>query len=98
MAYVPPLIFVPGAAVVSAGTWQMAQPILLKRASPFLAEALAASCASRAGALVARMKRAKRSMSESPSGPVLSLGSGEVLQMDVTSLGRRRLVMPISFK
>src|SRR5262249_18727451 len=93
---VPPLIFVPAGAVVRVSVWQIAQPILSNRARPFFASKLLASCASRAGALVARMKRAKWSVSESPSGPDASFGSEAVLQRLVTSLGCRRLVMPIS--
>src|ERR1700687_1040146 len=95
---VPPLILVPAVAVVIASTWQVAQPILSKRVRPFLAAAPLASCASRAGALVARMKRAKRSISERPSGPGLSFGSEALLQRLVTSLGCRRLVMPICLR
>ncbi len=53
---------------------------------------------SRAGALVARRNRANLSMSDSPSGPGLSLGSVTVLQTLVTSSGNSVLVMPISFR
>src|SRR5258708_29351932 len=95
---VPPLIFVPAGAVVSVSTWQVAQPILSKRPKPFFAAALLASCESRAGAFVARIKRAKRSISERPSDPGLSFGSEVLLHRLVTSLGCRRLVMPISLR
>jgi len=98
MVNVPPLILVPAGAVVNVSTWQVAQPILSKSARPFFATTLPATCASRAGALLARMNRAKRSISESPSDPGVSFGSVALLQIFVTSLGCRRLVMPISFR
>src|SRR6516225_6548277 len=93
---VPPFILAPAGAVVSVGTWQVTQPIFSIRARPFCAVGLEAICESRAGALVARMKRAKWSMSARPSGPGLSLGSELVLQRLVISLGCSRLVIPIS--
>src|SRR4029077_8236464 len=95
---VPPLIFVPAGAGVSVSAWQIAQPILPNRPRPFFASALLASCASRAGALVARMKRAKWSVSERPSGLGVSLGCEVMLQKLVPSLGCRRSVIPISLR
>src|SRR5215471_5093592 len=69
----PPLITVPAGEVVIDVTWQMLQPIALKRDAPVWASDVAASAVSRGGALSARMKRAKTSMSLS-----VSSGSGTV--------------------
>ena len=55
----PPFMAVPVAAVVSVGTWQVAQPILSKTVSPCFASGVCDSVTSRAGASEARMKRAK---------------------------------------
>src|SRR5258706_2157024 len=95
---VPPLILVPAEAVVSVSTWQVAQPTLLNSVRPFCADALLATCASREGALLARMKRAKRSISKRPSDPGLSLGSETVLQRLVTSFGCRRVGVTLSLR
>src|SRR5689334_23557560 len=62
----PPLITVPAGAVVSVRTWHVAHPIESKSVEPRTACDDAARMVSRAGALVARMNRAKRSMSASP--------------------------------
>ena len=93
-----PLIALPAAAVVRVRTWQVAQPILSNSADPARAAAVRASSVSRAGALVARMKRANRSMSSSPVESGVLLGSATVLQSVVTSSGNSRLVIPISFR
>src|SRR5258706_14265527 len=95
---VPPLILVPAEAVVSVSTWQVTQPTLLNSVRPFCADALLATCASRGGALLARMKRAKRSISKRPSDPGLSLGSETVLQRLGASFGCRRLVLYIPLR
>src|SRR3979409_952654 len=92
---------VPFGAVVMEETWQKSQPTRanqLAQASP--SEELARAV-SRGGALVARMKRAKRSMSSKPSeSGVALLGSAITSQILVTStlLGGRRLLTPISFR
>ena len=98
MVNVPPLIAVPAGAVVRVGTWHNAHPMLSNSADPLMAFGVAASSRSRAGALVARMKRAKRSMSSSPVESGVLLGSPTVLHRSVTSAGKSRLVIPISFK
>jgi len=49
----------PAAAVVSAGTWQTSQPDAGEQRFAFLAAAVAACRASRAGLWSRRMKRAK---------------------------------------
>ena len=94
---VPPLIALPAGTVVRVGTWQRAHPILSNSTDPLIACGVVASTRSRAGALVARMKRANRSMSSSPVESGLLLGSSAVLQRSVTSSGNKRLVSPISF-
>ena len=95
---VPPLIGLPAAAVVRVRTWQTVHPILSNRVEPSRAWRVRASSVSRAGALVARMKRVKRSMSSSPVESGVLFGSGAVLHRVVTSSGNNRLVIPISFK
>ena len=94
----PPLIAVPAAAVVKVRTWQVTHPILSNRVAPSCARRVRASRVSGAGALVARMKRANRSMSSSPVESGVLLGSGAVLHSVVTSSGNSRLVIPISFR
>src|SRR5436309_11266074 len=92
---------VPAGAVVIEETWQMSQATLCNKGAPATPSEEVASAVSRGGALVARMKRAKWSMSLRPSeSGVLSLGSGMTSQRRVTStlLGGKRLLMPISFK
>src|SRR5882724_9249287 len=84
----------PVGAVVIEETWQKSQPTLWNRVAPATPSEEVARAVSRGGTLVARMKRAKRSMSLSPSeSAVLSLGSGTTSQMRVTStlLGGKRL-------
>jgi len=93
-----PEIGVPGGAVSMVPTWHRAQPTESNRAEPFVASAVSARRASRGGALVARMNRAKWSMSVSPSGPGASSGSFTVSHRLVISVGSRRLVMPISLR
>ena len=46
----PPLMTVPGAAVVMSGVWHVAQPISLKIRFPSLASTVAARTRSRGGA------------------------------------------------
>src|SRR6266478_10212143 len=97
----PAATAVPDGAVVIEETWQKSQPTLWKRFAPATPSEEVASAVSRGGALVARMNRAKWSMSFKPSeSAVWSLGSGTTSQRRVTStlLGGRRLLMPISFK
>src|SRR5690348_9442347 len=97
----PPATAVPAGAVVIEGTWQMSQPTLWNKFAPATPSDELARAVSRGGTLVARMKRAKWSISLSPSeSGVLSLGSGTTSQRRVTStlLGGRRLLIPISFK
>src|SRR5882672_1890643 len=93
----PPLITVPVGAVVIDDTWQIAQPMEVNRLAPVTASAVAASAVSRGGAWLARMKRAKWSMSSNPSGPNGSSGSVVVLHTVVVSVGCNRLVTPCSF-
>src|ERR1017187_5559937 len=50
------------------------------------------------GAFAARIKRAKWSISASPSGPGVSFGSEAVLHSLVTSSGNSAVVIPISFR
>src|ERR1022692_2290268 len=95
MANAPPLIFVPAGAVVRLRTWQTAQPILSNNPDPFVAAGVAARVTSRGGAFAARIKRAKWSISASPSVPGVSFGSDAVLQSLVTSSGNSAVVMPI---
>src|SRR5690348_12710720 len=97
----PAATAVPAGAVVKEETWQMSQPMLWNRLAPATPSEEVASAVSRGGTLVARMKRAKWSMSFRPSeSGVLSLGSGTTSHKRVTStlLGGKRLLMPISFK
>src|SRR5713226_2360925 len=97
----PAATAVPVGAVVIEGTWQKSQPTLWKRLAPATPSEEVASAVSRGGTFVARMKRAKWSMSVKPAeSGVLSLGSGITSQSRVTStlLGGKRLLMPISFK
>src|ERR1700687_4079098 len=92
---------VPVGAVVMEETWQISQPTLWNNAAPATPSEELARAVSRGGTLVARMNRAKRSMSSRPweSGVAL-LGSGITSQILVTStlLGGKRLLTPISFK
>src|SRR5437868_8653175 len=94
----PAIDLVPAGAVVSVRTWQAAQPTLSNNSDPLLLTGVSASCESRAGALEARMKRAKWSRSSSPSGSDGSFGSGAVLHSFVTSSGKSRVVIPISLR
>src|SRR6267142_6033153 len=97
----PAATAVPVGAVVIEETWQKSQPTLWKRLAPATPSEEAARAVSRGGAFVARMNRAKRSMSCKPSESVaLLLGSGITSQILVTStlLGGNRLLTPISFK
>ena len=94
----PPLRIVPGAAVIRVRTWQVAQPIPSNNADPRRAAGVAARTVSRAGALVARRKRANRSISASPSALVVLFGSDTELHSAITSSGNNRLVMPISLR
>src|SRR5262252_9206193 len=106
----PPLMTVPGAAVVIDATWQVVQPIESNEFAPAFASAVAASAASRGGAFVERMKAANSSMSPSLSSPqvpdefthgVLSgtlSNAATELPIDVFSVLTSRLVIPISFK
>src|SRR5882724_11540801 len=97
----PAATAVPAGAVVIEETWQKSQPTLWKRAAPATPSEEVASAVSRGGTFVARMKRAKWSMSVSPSeSRLLSLGSGTTSHRRVTStlLGGSRLLTPISFK
>src|SRR5258706_7234132 len=92
---------VPGGAVVMEETWQISQPTLWNRLAPARPSGEFARAVSRGGTLVARMNRAKRSMSCKPSESVVALlGSGITSQILVTStlLGGKRLLTPISFK
>src|SRR5258708_29922953 len=92
---------VPLATVVIEEAWQMSQPTLWKRLAPATPSEELARAVSRGGTLVARMNRAKRSMSCKPwESVVLLLGSGITSQILVTStlLGGKRLLTPISFK
>src|SRR2546427_10563906 len=98
MVLLPPLTAVPAAAVTRLRTWQVAHPIVSNNSDPRRAAGVAASTVSRAGALVARRKRANRSMSASPSAPVVLFGSDTELHSVVTSSGNNRLVMPISLR
>src|SRR5216684_4932186 len=97
----PAFTDVPVGAVVIEETWQMSQPTLWKRLAPATPSEEMARAVSRGGTLVARMNRAKRSMSCKPwESVVLLLGSGITSQILVTStlLGGKRLLTPISFK
>src|SRR5258708_5354882 len=97
----PAATAVPVGAVVIEETWQKSQPTLWKRLAPATPSEEPANAVSRGGTLVARMNRAKWSMSLRPAeSGVLSLGSGMTSQRRVTStlLGGKRLLMPISFK
>jgi hypothetical protein len=69
----------------------MAQPILLNNSDPFSALEVCASFESRAGAFEARMKRAKWSISSSPSGPDGSLGDPKPAPYS----GDKELVKPL---
>src|SRR5260370_8916358 len=92
---------VPLATVVIEETWQMSQPTLWKRLAPATPSEELARAVSRGGTLVARMNRAKRSMSCKPwESGVLLLGSGITSHILVTSplLGANRLLTPTSFK
>src|SRR6267143_1024803 len=93
----PAATAVPVGAVVIEETWQKSQPTLWKRLAPATPSEEAASAVSRGGALVARMKRAKRSTSSRPwASGVALLGSGITSQILVTStlLGGKRLLTP----
>src|ERR1700682_703220 len=97
----PPLMTVPGAAVVIVPTWHRAQPIWLKRLLPAITSELLTSVASRGGTLRDRMNRAKESMSRKFAGKgglgrSLSSGSATVSHKVVTSVGLNRFVIPIS--
>src|SRR5438309_8995739 len=97
----PAATAVPGGAVVIEETWHKAQPTLWKRLAPATPSEELANAVSRGGTLVARMKRAKRSMSSKPSESGVALfGSGITSQILITStlLGGKRLLTPISFK
>src|SRR6266571_147950 len=101
----PPLIRVPGGAVVSDCMWQMSQPTEWKSEAPTCASLVDANLASREGAFVALMNRAKASMSLSGSSPQTTLGlllqrvvSGTSSHKVVTSLVLNLLVIPISFR
>src|SRR5215471_18742823 len=101
----PPLMSVPGAAVVRVEMWQMSHPIEWKSEAPAWALAVAAKTVSREGALVARMKRANASMSPSGSSPQFCDGlavhgwlSGTASHRVVNSCRLSRLVIPISFR
>src|SRR5256885_15631765 len=98
MVWGPPLSAVPAAAVIRVRTGQVAQPIASNNSDPRRAAGVAASTVSRAGALVARRKRVNRSISASPSAPVVLFGSDTELHSVVTSSGNNRLVMPISLR
>ena len=64
---------------------------------PVCASLVASSTESTGGALVPRMKMAKRSMSAKPILSAWSSGSLVVLQTVVVSVGLRRLLIPCSF-
>src|SRR6185295_17342610 len=106
MVNLPPLTIVPVGAVVIEVRWQFEQPMLVNRLEPVIASGVAAATASREGALVARMKRAKSSTSSPKGNPALggSSGSGTVSNaatetpLLVFSAGWSGLVMPISFR
>src|SRR5467141_3823869 len=92
---------VPVAAVVMEETWQISQPTAWNRLAPARPSEEFARAVSRGGVLVARMNRAKRSMSSNPwASGVALLGSAITSQILVTStlLGGNRLLTPISFK
>src|SRR6185295_2529098 len=103
---VPPLTTVPAGAVVIVATWQIEQPIEVKRFAPAIASGVAAAAVSRGGAFAARMKRTNASMSGPLgfAGVAASSGSGTVSKaateapFDVFSVAWSGLVIPISFK
>src|SRR5262245_32222109 len=95
----PPLINVPGGAVVIDRTWQTAQPIMLNILLPALAAIVLNRATSGGGALDARIKRANISTSSplsSGSGTVSKLATEAPLR--VFSAGCNGLVMPISLR
>src|SRR5438128_10583483 len=98
MVSVPPLIAVPAAAVTRVRTWQVAHPIVSNNPDPRRAAGVAASTVSRAGALVARRKRANRSISASPSASAVLFGSDTALHSVVTSSGNSRPGLPIRLR
>src|SRR5437868_14468866 len=93
----PPLMTVPGGAVVIEDTWQMEHPIALNSCCPCCAADVANNAESTGGALVARMNCANLSISAKwVTGSVLSSGSLVVLHTVVVSVAFNRLVMPCS--
>jgi hypothetical protein len=78
----PPLMLVPGVAVVVLGVWHVSQPMSLKIRLPFFAAKVAARFTSRGGALVDRMNNANSSTSTP-----LSSGSGTVSNSDWSERG-----------
>jgi hypothetical protein len=93
----PPLIRVPVGAVTRLATWHVVQPIWANSASPARESAVAARAVSRGGALVERMKLAKR-MRSSPSSSGSATPSLTTRPFEVLSLGNIGVVMPISFR
>src|SRR5690349_18458091 len=85
---------VPVGAVLIEETRQMSQPTLSNKVAPVTPSEELASAVSRGGTFVARMKRAKWSMSFKPSeAGVLSLGSETTSQKtsDVNVVGRQTI-------
>src|SRR3954470_11168557 len=102
----PPLNEVPSGAVVQVLVWQFWQAILLNNCSPRAIVSGLPKTLARGGALVERMKRVNASTS-GPKGFVdvaASSGSGTVsnaateLPLEVFSVGKSGLVIPISFR
>ena len=96
----PPSITVPGWAVISVGTWQTAQPIVLNSNSPFRAADVAASVAAitpemtRRTSPYAARRPAQQERLQLPSFPTTTIGSfpqtSEVRQVRA-ALGRGEL-------
>src|SRR6266498_2197471 len=95
----PPLIFVPGRAVVMDGVWQTAQPTLLNNAPP---ATTSTEIGPLGGALVERIKSAKATTS-TPSSSGSATGSypepyPTKRPLEVFSSGNRGVVTPISLR